>query len=96
MSTFIVTLKKEASLLRTRNPFIPLSILANTNSPNLRIWEFEAKDEEEVRRLYNEAKASGLPLVQGFQLHEIKLKMKKGGCHGSKASREAEAGRKAS
>ena len=36
-----------------------------------RIWEFEAADEDEVRRLFSEAKATDCDNVRGFELISI-------------------------
>lgn len=36
-----------------------------------RVWEFEAASEDEVRKLYEEAKAQQLPNVYGFDLIRI-------------------------
>jgi hypothetical protein len=56
------------------NPFRALTIdLSRTSRSLVRSWEFEAKDEAEVRRLFKEAQEQKLPNVVGFRLRSITL-----------------------
>jgi hypothetical protein len=72
---FRVELKEDHAIGRhgePRNPFAFRDPFA-TARRRYRVWEFEAKDEAEVRRLYNEAKAADHENVRGFDLHSITL-----------------------
>jgi len=62
VSTFKVT------LIRARNK---LHKDGRTASVPTRTWSFEARDEDEVRRLLDEARGQGLPYVQGYVLASI-------------------------
>lgn len=54
------------------NPFLaPLPPPGKTHTMAIREWEFEAKDEAEVRRLLQEARDKGVPGVQGYSLRSI-------------------------
>lgn len=57
-----------------RNPFHPIHISMNmTSQSRVRVWEFEAKDEADARRLFKEAQDMDLPNVRGFTLRSVKL-----------------------
>jgi hypothetical protein len=56
---------------RQRNPFLVRDIFSLTVRRPARVWEFDAKDEAEVRRYYDEAKAEDLDQVRGFSLTNI-------------------------
>lgn len=72
MPMFRVTLDRVAANQDLpRNPFFcriehmpPVRRLCRT-------WEFEAKDEADVRRLLDEARAAGVDNVRGFSLRQI-------------------------
>lgn len=54
------------------NPFLaPIPAPGLTHSMSVREWEFEAADEDEVRRLFKEAQESGVGNVQGYSLRSI-------------------------
>lgn len=54
------------------NPFLaPIPAPGGTHRMLVREWEFEARDEDEVRRLLKEAQDSGIGNVQGFSLRSI-------------------------
>lgn len=54
------------------NPFAKIHFnLHDTVEVAARVWEFEAKDEDEVRALFKEAQDKKLPYVRGFNLHRI-------------------------
>jgi hypothetical protein len=54
------------------NPFLaPIPAPGRTNSMSVRSWEFEAKDEDEVRKLLQEAHDKGIANVQGYSLRSI-------------------------
>jgi hypothetical protein len=55
------------------NPFHIRDLLNHRARRRARIWEFEAKDEDEVRRYYREAKAADLEGVRGFDLYSVAL-----------------------
>jgi hypothetical protein len=70
---FRVELKEDHAIGRhgqPRNPFAFRDPFAAARR-RYRVWEFEAKDEADVRRLYNEAKAANVENVRGFDLHSI-------------------------
>lgn len=52
------------------NPFHPNAMMGTTRVA-LRSWEFEAADEAEVERLYQEAMQAKLPQVVGFAIRNI-------------------------
>jgi hypothetical protein len=54
----------------TYNPFRARDIWRKRPCTH-RIWEFQAKNEAEVRRLYQEAKDAKLPEIHGFDLLSI-------------------------
>lgn len=79
MSMYRVTLRSDTPVRRSDgreiNPFRIRDIFGVRAMRNYRIWEFEAADEAEVRRLYDEAKREDLPNVRGYSLASIeKLK----------------------
>lgn len=75
MAKFRVELQRcVRSGLGERNPFhVQLSnISLDTKSTySVRMWEFEAKNEAEVRRLYEEAVEQNLPNVRGYTIRSI-------------------------
>lgn len=71
MAMYRVTIIKHGKLPEGTNPF-RANIYAMGMSPSVeRSWEFEADDEAEVRRLFNEAQDAGIPHVVGFELANI-------------------------
>ena len=55
-----------------RNPFLAgMPQLGATHEVSVRAWEFEAKDEKEVRRLLDQAYKQDLPNVRGYKLRSI-------------------------
>lgn len=58
-----------------RNPFLAFqtaeSFEGATCKVLVRVWEFDAADEAEVRRLFEEAKRDGEPQVQGMRIRSI-------------------------
>lgn len=56
---------------RFRNSFLRCIGIYGRTQSTIRMWEFEAKDEVEVRKFYNEAKERNLPHVRGFELCSI-------------------------
>ncbi len=59
-------------LAEHRNPFLVKDIFGQPPTKILcRTWEFDAKDETEVRRLFKEAQDGGEPQVQGFSIRTI-------------------------
>ena len=79
MPKFKVELERPApSEGQTRNPFVG-GICGNITM-SIRSWEFEAKDEAEVRRLLDEAIAQNIPNVRGYRLRSIQeIRPGKGG-----------------
>lgn len=66
---------------RDHNPFLRDIWNLPPVHRTVRSWEFEAKDEAEVRKLLKEAIAQNLPNVRGFNLRcitEIKAKNEEG------------------
>lgn len=54
------------------NPFLaPLPAPGKTATMSVREWEFEAKDEAEVRRLLDEARERDVAAVRGYSLRSI-------------------------
>jgi len=57
------------------NPFLIRNIFDSKTLPPMRYhvreWEFEATDEVEVRRLWDEAQAEGIENVKGYTLKTI-------------------------
>ncbi len=78
MAFFRVVLEPETSpsqgVKRPKNPFDPIKLsFLPSRDGELRIWErLEAKNEEEARRLLEEAKQQGLPCVRGYRIKTIK------------------------
>lgn len=70
-----VTLEKVLPDPSIRNPFSAFrtaeSFEGATCKVLVRTWEFDAKNEKEVRRLFDEAKSSGEPQVQGMRIRSI-------------------------
>jgi hypothetical protein len=54
-----------------QNPFLIRDVFAVRGNVRYRTFEFDAKDEAEVRRLYTEAQKQRLPNVVGFDLCSI-------------------------
>lgn len=58
-----------------RNPFLAFrtaeAFEGATSKVLVRTWEFDAKDEQEVRRLFEEAKREREPQVQGMSIRSI-------------------------
>lgn len=58
-----------------RNPFLAFrtaeSFEGATCKVLVRTWEFEAKDEREIRQLFAIAKLDGEPQVQGMKIRQI-------------------------
>lgn len=73
MAKFKVTIERVVeSGLKGRNPFHPIHVSIDaTSRVACRVWEFEAKDEAEVRKLFKEAQDQNLPNVRGFTLRSI-------------------------
>jgi hypothetical protein len=73
MRRYRVTLEKV--LGDWRNPFLAFktaeSFEGATCQVLTRTWEFEAKDEQEVRRLFEEAKREGIEQVRGMRIRSI-------------------------
>jgi len=68
MPLFKVTLRKEKG--KYKNPFKPIHFnLTDTVEVEGRSWELEAKDEDDVKKLLEEA--GDHPNVRGFYLHSI-------------------------
>jgi hypothetical protein len=55
---------------RGHNPFKPVNINQRIKA-SIRVFEFEAKDEDEVKKYFYEAKAADLPNVRGYKLRSI-------------------------
>lgn len=54
------------------NPFLaPIPAPGKTHSMLVREWEFDASDDDEVRRLLQEARDAGFGNVIGFSLRSI-------------------------
>jgi hypothetical protein len=54
------------------NPFLaPIPAPGVVHSMSIREWEFDAKDEDEVRRLLEEAREQGVANVAGYHLRSI-------------------------
>ena len=55
------------------NPFLIRDLWAPSlrGSTTFRTWEFEAVDEDDVRRLFAEARAQRISQVEGFELASI-------------------------
>jgi hypothetical protein len=70
MPIFRVKIEKPVQSSRMRNPFRPISMNSKINT-YVRVWEFEAKDEAEVRMYFEEAKKADLPNVKGYELKSI-------------------------
>ncbi len=73
MAKFRVILQRPcANQPHTRNPFLIKDIW---NIPSIRMicreWEVEARSENQVKKLLDEARKAGAPDVQGFHLHSI-------------------------
>ena len=66
---FRVTCKpdKPESRSRLENPFYSDEIMKRDKEGD-RVWYTECESEEEVRKLFDEAKAQDLPKVRGFVL----------------------------
>jgi hypothetical protein len=75
MPKFRVELKEDHPVGKHGQPLNPFAIRDPFHAARrrFRVWEFEAKDEAEVRALYNDAKARDLENVRGFELHSITL-----------------------
>lgn len=74
MPTYRVELVRHVPLVdMPRNPFLAsIDVLKPIPcSTTARVWEFEAKNEREVRRLLKEAFEQNLPNVRGFHLGSI-------------------------
>jgi hypothetical protein len=57
---------------RPINPFLIRDIFSMPRTTHRsRVWEVDAKDEADVRRLLDEARAAGIEQVRGFELWEI-------------------------
>lgn len=55
-----------------RNPFLGgIPAPGTTVTMSVRAWEFEAKDEAEVRAILDSARAADLPAVRGYKLRSI-------------------------
>jgi hypothetical protein len=69
---FRVELERPAPREFFRNPFrAPMPSVGATIPMRVRSWEFEAKDEAEVRRLLQEAQDQDIDNVRGFRLRSI-------------------------
>jgi len=70
MPLYRVTISKPKP--KWKNPFLQLRVPERDDKHEViaREWEFEAKDEDEVRKLFWEAKDH--PNVKGFELRSIK------------------------
>jgi len=74
MKCFRVELQKSLPNPEIRNPFlIPIECFGDCKVL-VRVWEFEAEDETEVRRLYEKALSIGEPQVQGMAIRSIREK----------------------
>lgn len=73
MATFKVTLERRIHRAgESENPFTPVHISPGSKSDfNLRSWEFEAKDEAEVRAYLDDAYKQRIPAVMGYNLRSI-------------------------
>lgn len=75
MKRFRVSLEKCLPDPTIRNPFLAFrtaeSFEGATVKVLVRTWEFEAEDEQEVRRLFDEAKQDGVSQVQGMHIRSI-------------------------
>jgi hypothetical protein len=71
MPTFKVTLVRWHRPERELNPFLIHNVFSIKRPCTERVWEFEAADEAEVRRLFDEARAAGYDNVLGFDLARI-------------------------
>lgn len=75
MNRYRVSVERVLPDPRVRNPFRQFrtaeSIGDATCKVLVRTWEFEAKDECEVRKLFEEAKQSGEPKLLGMKLRAI-------------------------
>lgn len=73
MKRFRVSVEKVMSDMR--NPFLAFktaeSFEGATTKVLVRTWEFEAKDEQEVRKLFAEAKQQGIEGVKGMRIRSI-------------------------
>lgn len=73
MKRYRVSLEKVLSDMR--NPFLAFktaeSFEGATTKVLVRTWEFEAKNEQEVRRLFAEAQQAGIEHVKGMRIRSI-------------------------
>ena len=53
------------------NPFLRTIDLGTTIPVSVRVWEFEAENEAEVRAYYEEAISLDLPYIRGYTLRDI-------------------------
>jgi hypothetical protein len=70
MPLYRVTLNRWHPLPDGTNPFKIRDVFRKRPCTE-RVWEFEAADEDEVRRYYDDAKKQGIPDVIGFDLARI-------------------------
>jgi len=68
LQNFKVTLARTSK--DNGNPFRP-SLINESREVELRVWEFEAENEEAVRKFYADAKDKCLPGVIGFELRTV-------------------------
>jgi len=72
---FRVSLEKILPDPDIRNPFLAFRTAESFEHARckvlVRTWEFDAADEDEVRRLFEEAKRDGEPQVQGMKIRNI-------------------------
>lgn len=72
MPKFKVEVERSLGLLDGANPFEIRDIFRDRLvTMSIRVFEFEAKDETEVRRLFEEAKAADIAEVRGYSLRLI-------------------------
>ena len=74
-SKFRVTLRSErpvsGGVPEGANPFKIHALSFRKVKHKIRVWEFHAADEHEVRRLYQEAKDADFDNVRGFEISLI-------------------------
>lgn len=72
MPKFRVSIQRVVKSGLPPNPFVPIQISMSARSRSLvRVWEFDAKDEAEVRRLFKEAQDQDAPYVRGFTMRSV-------------------------
>ena len=75
LKRYRVSLEKVIPDPEIRNPFLTFrtaeSLFESKIKVLIRTWEFEAVNEEEIRRLFVEATVGGISAVQGMKIRSI-------------------------